>query len=219
MNEMIPLLFQRRKAKEHADPAKAHEVNDTPEPREGAEKPEALGEEADTNDAADELTETEALDHLSQLQQELKEFEKLKGSIQTTISAIEKLVPHLKERKARLVKDMDTKRKGVEQLTQQRSHLTTQKAELLQRIQQTQEQKTRLDAEITERQADVERLTTQIPTLKAQETKLLQRIQRHQQDLTQIDEQITEVESIQKYGIDFVSALVYASQKTNNSSL
>jgi len=194
------LLFERRKSKETSDAA----------------EPEELWVEADTNDVDDDLPEADVLKNLGQLRRELKEFEKLRGGIRTTISSIEKLVPRLKENKDRLIKDMDEKRKGVEQLTQQIPQLNKQKTELLQSIEQKQEQKKLLETDIDAKQKEVEYLTNEIPKLKAQETKLLNRIQRNQKDLARINDQIKEVESIQKYGIDFVSALVYASQKSKH---
>jgi len=207
------LLFERRKSKESAA-AEVNELDDQPERVEGTEGNQGeLWVEAGTTDVADGLPETDVFENLGQLRRELKEFEKFRGGIRTTLTSIEKLVPRLNERKARLVKDIETKQREVEQLTQQLPQLTKQKTDLLQSIDQKQEQKKRLETEITERQRNVEQLTTQIPTLKAQETTLVHQIQRNQKDLTQINEHINEVESIQKYGIDFVSALVYASQK------
>jgi len=211
------LLFERRKSKETSDAAEVNGLDDKTGLAEGnEEKPEELWVEADTNDVDDDLPEADVLKNLGQLRRELKEFEKLRGGIRTTISSIEKLVPRLKENKDRLIKDMDEKRKGVEQLTQQIPQLNKQKTELLQSIEQKQEQKKLLETDIDAKQKEVEYLTNEIPKLKAQETKLLNRIQRNQKDLARINDQIKEVESIQKYGIDFVSALVYASQKSKH---
>jgi chromosome segregation ATPase len=211
------LLFERRKSKETSDAAEVNGLDDKTGLAEGKEeKPEELWVEADTNDVDDDLPEADVLENLGQLRRELKEFEKLRGGIRTTISSIEKLVPRLKENKERLIKDMDEKRKGVEQLTQQLPQLNKQKTELLQSIEQKQEQKKLLETDIDAKQKEVEYLTNEIPKLKAQETKLLNRIQRNQKDLARINDQIKEVESIQKYGIDFVSALVYASQKSKH---
>jgi len=211
------LLFERRKSKETSDAAEVNGLDDKTGLAEGnEEKPEELWVEADTNDVDDDLPEADVLENLGQLRRELKEFEKLRGGIRTTISSIEKLVPRLKENKDRLIKDMDEKRKGVEQLTQQIPQLNKQKTELLQSIEQKQEQKKLLETDIDAKQKEVEYLTNEIPKLKAQETKLLNRIQRNQKDLARINDQIKEVESIQKYGIDFVSALVYASQKSKH---
>jgi chromosome segregation ATPase len=211
------LLFERRKSKETSDAAEVNGLDDKTGLAEGKEeKPEELWVEADTNDVDDDLPEADVLENLGQLRRELKEFEKIRGGIRTTISSIEKLVPRLKENKERLIKDMDEKRKGVEQLTQQLPQLNKQKTELLQSIEQKQEQKKLLETDIDAKQKEVEYLTNEIPKLKAQETKLLNRIQRNQKDLARINDQIKEVESIQKYGIDFVSALVYASQKSKH---
>jgi chromosome segregation ATPase len=211
------LLFERRKSKEKSDAAEVNGLDDKTGLAEGnEEKPEELWVEADTNDVDDALPETDVLENLGQLRRELKEFEKLRGGIRTTISSIKKLVPRLKENKERLMKDMDEKRKGVEQLTQQIPQLNKQKTELLQTIEQKQEQKQLLENDIDAKQKEVEYLTNEIPKLKAQETTLLHRIQQNQKDLIQINDQINEVTSIQKYGIDFVSALVYASQKSKH---
>jgi len=180
------LLFERRKSKETSDAAEVNGLDDKTGLAEGnEEKPEELWVEADTNDVDDDLPEADVLKNLGQLRRELKEFEKLRGGIRTTISSIEKLVPRLKENKDRLIKDMDEKRKGVEQLTQQIPQLNKQKTELLQSIEQKQEQKKLLETDIDAKQKE-------------------------------INDQIKEVESIQKYGIDFVSALVYASQKSKH---
>ena len=196
-------FFERRKSRKKSDVAEVKE-----------EKPEELFVEAGEKASEPDLKEADVLEDLGQLRSELKEFEKLRGGIRATISSIEKLVPRLKESKDRLVKDTDEKQKGVEHLTQKIPKLKKHKEELLQSIEQTQEQKRLLEEAIEERQREVEQLTKEIPKLKQQEKKLTQGIQQNQKNLTQINDQIKEIESIQKYGIDFVSALVYASQKS-----
>ena len=209
------MLFERHKSKDKADSAEVNESDATPELVEGTEeKADGLWVETDEKEV-DDPTEVEVFESLGQLRRELKEFRKIRGSIRTTIVSIEKLVPRLKERKARLAEDMDKKRRGVEQLTQKSLQLNKQKADLLQGIKQKKEQKILLEHDIKESQKEVKQLINEIPKLKAQETKLLHRIQQNQQDLTRITEQIKEIVSIQEFGIDFVSgALVYASQKS-----
>jgi chromosome segregation ATPase len=209
------LLFEKRKSKDKSDSSEGNGSDATSELVEGTEeKADGLWVETNEKEAADP-TEVEVFESLGQLRQELKEFSKIRGSIRTTIVSIEKLVPRLKERKARLAEDMDKKRSGVEQLTQKSLQLNKQKDDLLQSIKQKKEQKILLEHDIMESQKEVKQLTNEIPKLKAQETKLLHRIQQSQQDLTRITEQIKEIVSIQEYGIDFVSgALVYASQKS-----
>ena len=196
-------FFEKLKSEEKSDAAEVKE-----------EKQEELFWEADKKELEADLTETDVFESLGQLKHELMEFEKLGKRIRATISSIEKLVPRLEESKECLEKDTYEKRKEVEHLTQKIPKLKKHKEELLQSIEQKQEQKKLLEKDIDERQMEVEQLTKEVPKLKEQERSHFRRIQRNQEDLTRINDQIEEIVSLQKYGIDFVSALVYASQKS-----
>ena len=196
-------FFERLKSEEKSDAAEVKE-----------EKQEELFVEADKKELEADLTETDVFENIGQLRRELKEFEKHGERIKATISSIEKLVPRLKESKARLVKDTYEKRMEVEHLTQKIPKLKKHKEELLQSIEQKQEEKKLLEKDIDERQMELEHLTKEVPKLKEQERNHFRRIQQNEEDLTRINDQIEEIVSLQKYGIDFVSALVYASQKS-----
>jgi chromosome segregation ATPase len=196
-------FFERRKSQETSDSTRVKE-----------EEQEGFWVEADENEFQEDFTEKDVFENLGQLRRELKEFEKLRGGIRATISSIERLVPRLKESKERLEKDIYTKRNGVEHLTQKIPELNRHKKELLQSIELKQDQKKLLENDIDERQKKVELLTKEVPKLKEQEMNFLRRIQQNQEDLTRINDQIEEIVSIQKYGIDFISALVYSSQKS-----
>ena len=195
-------FFDGSKSKEKSDAVGVQE-----------EESEELWVEADKKELEEDLTETDVLENLGQLKHELMEFEKLGERIRTTISSIERVVPRLKESKELLVQDTDEKRKEVEYLTQKIPQLKKHKVELLQSIEQKQEQKKLLENDIDARLQEVEHLTKEVPKLKEQESNHFQIIQQNQEDLTRINEQIEEIESLQKYGVEFVSALAYSSQK------
>jgi chromosome segregation ATPase len=208
-------FFERPKSQETSDSAEVKGLEEKMEPVEvEEEEPEEFWVEADENEFQEDFTEKDVFENLGQLRRELKEFEKLGEGIRATISSIERLVPRLKESKERLEKDIYTKRNGVEHLTQKIPELNRLKEELLQSIELKQDQKKLLENDIDERQKEVELLTKEVPKLKEQERDLLRRIQQNQEDLTRINDQIEEIVSIQEYGIDFVSALVFASQKS-----
>jgi chromosome segregation ATPase len=209
------LLFEKRASKKRSDTAKVKSVekkSGVVEVKQG--KPEGRQVEAEKKEVVDP-TEAVTIEKMEQLRRELKEFKEIRGGIRTTLSSIEKLVPKLKENKERLVKDLDEKRKEVEQLTQQIPKLKEHKAELLQSIEQKKEQKTLLEKEMEDRRKEVEQLTQEIPQREEEEKKLGQQITHNQMDLARINDQIKEVMRIQEYGIDFLSGmLVYATQKS-----
>lgn len=191
--------------------SKSKETFDAVEVKE--EKSEEILVEADKKEVEEELTETDVFENLGQLKHELMEFEKLGERIRTTISSIERVVPRLKESKELLVQDTDDKRKEVEYLSQKIPQLKMQKEELLQSIEQKQSQKKLLEKDIDDSIKEVEHLTIEVPKLQEQERNHFRIIQQNQEDLTRINDQIEEIESLQKYGVDFVSALAYPSQK------
>lgn len=210
-SEMAKAFYFNRPKTERAR-ARTEETSYLAEVKE--EKQEEPFVEADKKELESDLPETDVFENLGQLKHELMEFEKLGERIRATISSIEKLIPRLKESKECLIKDTQERRKEVEYLSQKIPKLTGQKEELLQSIEQKQEQKKLLEKDIDERQKEVEHLTKEVPKLKEQERNHFQRIQQNQEDLTRTNDQIEEIVSLQKYGIDFVSGLVYTSQKS-----
>ena len=199
-------FFEGSKSKEKSDAVEVKE-----------EESEEFGVEADKKELEEGLTETDVLENLGQLKHELTEFENLGKRIRTTISSIERVIPRLKESKELLVQDTDEKRKEVEYITQKIPQLKKHKEELLQSIEQKQEQKKLLEKDIDEKLKEVEYLTIEVPKLKEQERNHFQIIQQNQEDLTRINDQIEEIESLQKYGVDFVRTLAYSSQKKQTS--
>ena len=184
IDEMRVLIrFQRRKSKK---PSVVGYING----KDGSKEP------------VEEMSQQDLFETLDQLKNEFKEFEKIREGIGTRITSIAKLVPKLNERKELLEKDIDEKRKEVEQITLQIPKLSEKKVGLRESIQQMQEQKEELEKYIHREQEGDKEITKLINELITKRWKIEEVIQPKQEDLSRIDEQIKQIMGLQKYGIE-----------------
>jgi chromosome segregation ATPase len=169
--------------------------------------------EKGNSEPVEEISQLDLLKSLDQLNSEFKEFEKIREGIRKRISSIAILLPRLNERKDLLQKDIDDKKKEIQQLERHIPELNHQNTDLLQSISQMQEKKTVLEEKIVLEQDKVKEIKGKIIKLTGGRKKNEKTIKQKQDEVSKIEEQIKQINSVQKYGIDLVSTLVYASKK------
>ena len=166
----------------------------------------------ESSESVNDISQKDLLEGLEQLNEEFKEFEKIREGIKRRISSIVKLIPGLNEKKQLLQKDIDENRAGIQQLEGQFPAFDKQKEELLHSIPQKEAQKALLEKQIRLEEDKVKKIERLITTLTHERTKIKKSLQQNQAKMRKIDKQIEQIKTLQKYGVDLVSTVVYASQ-------
>jgi chromosome segregation ATPase len=165
------------------------------------------------SEPVEKISQLDLLKSLEQINIEFKEFEKIREGIRKRISSITILIPRLKERKDLLQKDIDDKKKEIKQLDRHFPELNHQNTALLQSISQMQEKKKLLEEKIVLEQDKVKEIKGKIIRFTGEIKKNEKNIKQKQDEVIKIEEQLKQINSVQEYGVDLVSTLVYASKK------
>jgi chromosome segregation ATPase len=161
----------------------------------------------------EKISQLDLLKSLEQINIEFKEFEKIREGIRKRISSITILIPRLKERKDLLQKDIDDKKKEIKQLDRHFPEINHQKTDRLQSISQMQEKKKILEEKIVLEQDKVKEIKSKIVKFTGERKKNEKIIKQKQDEVIKIEGQLKQINSVQEYGVDLVSTLVYASKK------
>jgi chromosome segregation ATPase len=165
------------------------------------------------SESLEKISQLDLLKNLEQLNIEFKEFEKIREGIRKRISSITILIPRLEGQKDLLKKDIDNKKKEIKQSDRHFPELNHQKTDLLQSISQMQEKKKILEKKIALEQEKVKEIKGKIIKLTGERKKNEKIIKQKQDEVIKIEEQLKQINSVQEYGVDLVSTLVYASKK------
>ena len=180
---------------------KASDIGVSNKRREMAEKKEEEPEEEDI------------LDILKHLRDELKEFERIREAIRTKVESTSKLIPKLTERKELLEKDVKEHMERLAEISNIIPKLEQKRQSLVEEIERKKREIELLEKEINENQDKVSEITSLIPRLDQNMKNIQQIVDEKHKEIEKIEEQISQIVSIQKYGLDLVSTLVYADKK------
>jgi len=170
--------------------------------------------QAQKSQATDLSEETDILGVLEQLRTELKAFEKIREGIKTKVESTSKLVPQLNERKELLEKEIQEHEQRISEIADLLPKLEGRKENLREDVQRKRQEIEALEKEIREHSDKISEISGLIPKLSNNKRKIQESMELKQKEISRISEQITQILSVQKYGIDLVSTLVYANQKS-----
>jgi chromosome segregation ATPase len=158
--------------------------------------------------------ETDVLGILDQLKNELKDFEKIREGIRTKVESTSKLVPKLNERKELLEKEINEHGEKISEIVDLIPKLEGKKANLLEDMQRKKEEIELLEKEIQVYKEKISEISDLIPKLGNNRKRIQETMEQKKREISRIDTQINQILSVQKYGIDLVSTLVYANKKS-----
>jgi hypothetical protein len=151
---------------------------------------------------------------LEQLKDELSEYERIREGIKTRIDTTSALIPKLNEKKELLEKDITQKQQKIDEATELLPKLEEEKESLQTGIKERIEEKIILEKEISEKRDKMAEVTKLIPKLERNNEDIQKTIKRNQEEIVKIDEQIKQIQDFQKYGLDLLSTLLYATKKS-----
>jgi chromosome segregation ATPase len=151
---------------------------------------------------------------LNNLRDELAEFEKIKKGITAKIETTSSLIPQLTEKMELLTKQINEKEKQIAEIEELVPKLDTKKQDLESYILSKKEEIELLEREIQEKQVRSEEINQLIPKLERNRKKINTVLNERREELSKVEEQIGQINDIQKYGIDLLSTLMYATKKS-----
>jgi len=151
---------------------------------------------------------------LNNLRDELAEFEKIKKGITAKIETTSSLIPQLNEKMELLTKQINEKEKQIAEIEELIPKLNVKKQDLDSYILSKKEEIELLEKEIQEKQVRSEEINQLIPKLERNRKKIHAVLNERREELSKVEEQIGQIHDIQKYGIDLLSTLMYATKKS-----
>jgi hypothetical protein len=171
-------------------------------------------QEAQKTEVPTEHNDKEVIIALDQLKKELSEYERIREGIKTRIESTSEMILKLNERKELLEKDIDQKQQKINEVTELLPKLEEEKVNLQKGIQEKQEQKMFLEKEIIGVREKIEEVTKLLPKLEKNKEDIQKSMKQNQEEIIKVDEQIKQIQNFQKYGLDLISTLLYASKKS-----
>jgi len=161
-----------------------------------------------------EHDDTDIIEALEQLRNELSEYERIREGIKTRIESTSGLIPKLNERKELLEKGIIQKQQTIAEVTELLPKLEEEKERLQKGMQEKLEQKMLLEKEIAKEKEKIMEVTKLIPKLEKNKEDAQKGMKQNQEEILKLDEQINQIQSFQKYGLDLLSTLLYATKKS-----
>jgi hypothetical protein len=179
-------------------------------------KDELIGriQEAQTTGLQVEHDDKDIIKALEQLRNELSEYERIREGIKTRIESTSGLIPKLNEKKELLEKDISQKQQRIAEVTELLPKLEEEKESLQKGMQEKLEQKMILEKEIAEEKEKITEVTKIIPKLEKNKEDAQKGMKQNQEEILKLDKQINQIQSFQKYGLDLLSTLLYATKKS-----
>jgi chromosome segregation ATPase len=162
----------------------------------------------------DESDNREIFNILNNLRDELVEFEKIKKVITTKIETTSALIPQLNEKRELLAKQINEKEKQIAEIEDLIPKLETKKQSSDSYILRRKEELELLEKEIREKQEKNEEINQLIPKLEHNRKKIHETMNEKHEEISKIEEQIEQIRDVQKYGVDLLSTLMYATKKS-----
>jgi chromosome segregation ATPase len=155
------------------------------------------------------------LNMLDQLKDELKEFEKIKEGMREKVESTYELVPKLTEQQAALEKEIQEKEKQISEIGDLIPKLEDKKQNLESEISEILEEMEQQKKDIEEKRQKVSEIGTLIPKLDRNKRTIERTVEKSRYEISKTEEQIQQILSIQKYGVDLLSTLMYATKKSS----
>jgi chromosome segregation ATPase len=152
----------------------------------------------------------EILNILSNLKEELAEFEKIKKVMTTKIEATSALIPQLTEKRELLLKQVNEKQRQITEIDELVPKLEEKKQNLDSYLSRRKEELELIEKDIHEKQEKNEEISQLIPKLQNNRKKIDETMKERNEEISKIDEQIEQIRHVQKYGVDLLSTLMYA---------
>lgn len=150
---------------------------------------------------------------LNNLRDELVEFEKIKKVITAKIETTSALIPQLNEKRELLAKQINEKEKQIAEIDGLIPKLEMKKQNLDNYIIRKKEDLELLEKEIKENQEKNDEINQLLPKLELNRKKVYETMNDRHKEVSKIEEQIEQIRGVQKYGVDLLSTLLYATKK------
>ena len=163
--------------------------------------------------AKQEINETDTLTILEKLKADLNDFEKIREVLKAKVESTSRLVPKLNEKKELLGKAVHEQQEKVAEIDELVPKLERKRVDLQEEMQQKRAEIELLEKAVHEQQEKIAEINELMPKLDRQRDKIQKIVQEKQAEVSRITEQTNQMMTVQKYGVDLLSTLVYSNKR------